>query len=251
VKRYRAVLFDLFGTVALFRQEKLPIFDWEGKSSRSTMGKLRAVVEQKVPTVPFAQFFAAHTEVSRELGEARTRDLREFPSVHRFALILARVGFGDSVKTQQLAQELSLAHMQLLADATDIPVSHCQLLADTRQQYRMALVSNFDHGATARHILQRDEAANYFEHIVISDEHGWRKPHPHIFTDTLVALGIEPQDALFVGDSPQDDIRGAAGVGMDVAWVNAQGTLLPEGIPTPQYVMRAIPELRHLLLPEV
>jgi FMN phosphatase YigB (HAD superfamily) len=247
VKKYRAILFDLFGTVALFRQEKLPIFDWEGKSSRSTMGKLRAVVEQSVPSVPFSQFFAAHTQVSRELGEMRMREMREFSSMYRFAMILARVGLGDSPSTQEIARSLSLSHMQLLAEATDIPSDHRLFLADTQQRYHVALVSNFDHAATARHILDRDGAAEYFEQIVISDEHGWRKPHPRIFTDTLATLGVEPQEALFVGDSPYDDLRGASGVGMDVAWVNAQGLPLPEEFPLPQYVVRAIPELRPVL----
>jgi putative hydrolase of the HAD superfamily len=228
VKRYRAVLFDLFGTVALFRQEKLPIFDWGGKTSRSTMGKLRAVVEQKVPDVPFAQFFAAHTDVSRELGEVRTREMREFSSAYRFSLILTRAGLEDSAHTQDIARALSLSHMQLLADATDIPIAHRELLADVQRQYRVALVSNFDHAATARQILERDGAAGYFEHIVISDEHGWRKPHPSIFIDTLAALGIASEEALFVGDSPHDDIRGASWVGMDVAWVNAQNASVPE-----------------------
>lgn len=247
MKTYRAVLFDLFGTVALFRQEKLPVFEWQGKSSRSTMGKLRTVVEQKVPTVPFPEFLAAHTEVSRELGDARLRDMREFSSAHRFALILARVGLNESVQTQQLAHELSLSHMALLTEATDIPSPHRELLAETQRHYRVALVSNFDHAATARNILHRDGAAKYFEHIVISDEHGWRKPHPRIFTDTLTALGVEPHEALFVGDSPYDDIRGASGVGMDVAWVNAQGAPLPEETPMPRYVVRAIPELQSVL----
>jgi FMN phosphatase YigB (HAD superfamily) len=250
VKRYRAVLFDLFGTVALFRQEKLPVFDWNGKSSRSTMGKLRAVVEQKIPGVPFAQFFAAHTEVSRELGEARTREMREFSSAYRFSRVLTRAGLEDSAHTQDMARVLSLSHMQLLADATDIPAAHCELLADVQQQYRLALVSNFDHAATARQILERDGAAGYFEYIMISDEHGWRKPHPSIFTDALAALGIGPQDALFVGDSPHDDIRGASWVGMDVAWVNAQNAPIPEECPPPRYVVSAIPELREILLPD-
>jgi putative hydrolase of the HAD superfamily len=211
------------------------------------MGKLRFVVEQTVPSVSFPEFLAAHTAVSRELGEARARDLREFSSAYRFELILARVGLGESIQTRQLARELSLSHMQLLSDATDIPSSHCELLAEVQSRYRVALVSNFDHAATARHILLRDRAAEYFAHIVISDEHGWRKPHPRIFTDTLTALGVEPQEALFVGDSPDDDIRGAMGVGMDVAWVNAQGSPLPEETPMPRYSVRSIPELRSVL----
>jgi putative hydrolase of the HAD superfamily len=140
--------------------------------------------------------------------------------------------------------------MQLLADATDIPIAHRELLADVQRQYRVALVSNFDHAATARQILERDGAAGYFEHIVISDEHGWRKPHPSIFIDTLAALGIASEEALFVGDSPHDDIRGASWVGMDVAWVNAQNASVPEEYPTPRYVVSAIPELRDILLRE-
>ena len=146
-----------------------------------------------VPTVPFPQFFAAHTEVSRELGEVRTREMREFSSAYRFSLILTRAGLDDSPLTQDIARALSLSHMQLLADATDIPSTHCELLADTQQRYRVALVSNFDHAATARHILERDGATEYFEHIVISDEHGWRKPHPRIFTDTLTASELSPE----------------------------------------------------------
>ena len=247
MKKYRAVLFDLFGTVALFQQDRLPLFEWQGKTLRSTMGGLRAVFEQKVPAISFVRFFAALSEVSRELGEVRTREMREFSSAHRFGLTLVRAGLPDSPETRSLAEELSLAHMALLGSATDIPPAHVAVLARARAQYGMALVSNFDHGPTARLILQRGGAGEHFHHIVISDEHGWRKPHPQIFTDTLRALGAEPQEALFVGDSPADDIVGAKRVGMDIAWVNASNTDLPTGVPAPDYVVCAIPELHSIL----
>ena len=249
MKKYRAALFDLFGTVALFHQDKLPLFEWRGTTSRSTMGRLRAVIEEKLLTIPFEHFFAALSEVSRELGEVRIREMREFPSAYRFGMALRRVGLPDSSATQRVAEELALAHMALLAAATDIPSSHVALLTRTREHYGMALVSNFDHGPTARLVLQKGGVEECFQRIVISDEHGWRKPHPQIFTDALTALGTEPQEALFVGDSPTDDIVGAKGVGMDIAWVNALGTDLPAGIPTPDFVVRALPELREVLLP--
>lgn len=247
MKKYQAVLFDLFGTVALFRQEKLPLFEWQGKTSRSTMGGLRAIVEEKVPAVSFAQFFTALSDISRELGEIRTREMREFSSLHRFRLSLERVGLDNSPEMRRVAQELSLAHMALLAGATDIPSAHAELLAQARRHYHVALVSNFDHAPTARAILSRDGVDEYFHHIVISDEHGWRKPHAQIFTDTLARLKVEPSDALFVGDSPHDDITGARGVGMDVAWINASDIALPDGVPVPDHVVRAIPELHDLL----
>jgi putative hydrolase of the HAD superfamily len=248
VKQYRAVLFDLFGTVALFNREQLPLFEWNGQTSRSTMGELQAVYTQKVPAVPFERFFTALTDVSRELGEVRTREMREFPSAHRFTLTLLRAGLDDSAETHRLAEELSLAHMTLLAGATEVPAAHARLLAHVRARYDVALVSNFDHASTARYILGRDGVDTHFHHIVISDEHGWRKPHPRIFTDALTALGAEPGEALFVGDSPHDDIVGARGVGMDIAWVNALDTALPDGIPAPDYTVRAIPELQSILV---
>jgi putative hydrolase of the HAD superfamily len=98
-------------------------------------------------------------------------------------------------------------------------------------------------------VLQKGKVEEHFQHIVISDEYGWRKPHPRIFTDALAALSVEPQEALFVGDSPLDDIVGAKRVGMDIAWVNAPEVELPGGIPTPDYVVRALPELQTVLFP--
>jgi HAD superfamily hydrolase (TIGR01509 family) len=40
------------------------------------------------------------------------------------------------------------------------------------------------------------------------------KPHPLAFGALLDALGVAPQDAVFVGDRPRDDISGAQAVGM-------------------------------------
>jgi FMN phosphatase YigB (HAD superfamily) len=247
VKKYRAVLFDLFGTVALFDRDKLPVFEWAGQASRSTMGGLRAIVEQKVP-VPFERFFTALSEVSKELGDIRTREMREFSSVHRFGLTLVRIGLEDSAETRLLAEELTRVHMALLAAATTIPGSHVSLLALAYESHRTALVSNLDYGPAARAILHEGKVVEHFHYISISDEHGLRKPHPQIFADALIALDVQPDEALFVGDSPHDDVSGAKGVGMDVAWVNVSGMKLPEDIPVPDYVVRAIPELRDILV---
>jgi putative hydrolase of the HAD superfamily len=63
-------------------------------------------------------------------------------------------------------------------------------------------------------------------------------------------LHVQPEDALFVGDSPYDDIQGAKAAGIDIAWVNAEGSFLPDDIPEPEYVIRAIPELAAILFRE-
>jgi HAD superfamily hydrolase (TIGR01549 family) len=47
-----------------------------------------------------------------------------------------------------------------------------------------------------------------------SRAHGWTKPHPSIFQAVLERLGVEPDEAAMVGDSPEDDIEGALALGM-------------------------------------
>lgn len=250
MKTYRAVLFDLFGTVALFDRDQLPLFEWNGQISRSTMGRLHLIYEEKAPDVPFVRFFSALSDVSRELGDERSRSLREIPSLHRFSQTLLRAGFESVPATHQLAEELSLAHMAILSHATSVPADHVDFLQRVRQRYLTALVSNFDHGPTARQVLERSGVDLYFQQILVSEEHGWRKPHPRIFSDALTALDVQPEEALFVGDSPHDDIQGAKATGMDIAWVNAEGISLPDDIPEPDYVIRAIPELQGILFRE-
>jgi putative hydrolase of the HAD superfamily len=126
-------------------------------------------------------------------------------------------------------------------------VGHAEFLAQVNRRYMTALVSNFDHGPTARQVLRSGGVETHFQYILVSDEHGWRKPHPRIFTDALSALMAQPGEALFVGDSPQDDIVGAKTAGLDMAWVNARDEALPDGVPEPDYVIRAIPELSTVL----
>jgi putative hydrolase of the HAD superfamily len=56
--------------------------------------------------------------------------------------------------------------------------------------------------------------AELFDVIVFSEEVGHRKPQPEIFLHALEQLGVEPENAMFVGDRLDTDVQGAAQVGM-------------------------------------
>jgi putative hydrolase of the HAD superfamily len=49
---------------------------------------------------------------------------------------------------------------------------------------------------------------------VSSGAHGKTKPHPTIFQAALERLAVEPEEAVMVGDSIEDDVEGARAVGM-------------------------------------
>ena len=115
------------------------------------------------------------------------------------------------------------------------------------ESYRLGIVSNFDHARTARSILARDGVKNYFSHIVISDEFGWRKPNRLIFEHALGLLDSDSIDTLYVGDSPKDDGVGAKDANLDVAWVNASPKTNCETGLIPTYEIASIVELEQTL----
>jgi HAD superfamily hydrolase (TIGR01509 family) len=93
--------------------------------------------------------------------------------------------------------------------------------------------------------VERYGLASYLDVQVWSEEVGARKPDPAIFLHALSALGVEPEDAMYVGDRVETDVLGAAQVGMTTVqalWFKADDT--PNGEPdflafTPMDVLNA------------
>jgi putative hydrolase of the HAD superfamily len=58
--------------------------------------------------------------------------------------------------------------------------------------------------------------------VVDSRSHGRVKPHPTIFQAALDALGVDPEDAVMVGDSLEEDFEGARALGMRAILVDRE-----------------------------
>ena len=54
---------------------------------------------------------------------------------------------------------------------------------------------------------------------ITSARAGARKPHPVIYDASMQALGVDPPDVVFVGDSWEPDVRGPRGIGMTAVHV--------------------------------
>jgi putative hydrolase of the HAD superfamily len=86
-------------------------------------------------------------------------------------------------------------------------------------QLRLGLVSNGIRDLrefVAHHRLEVDA-------IVGSRAHGYVKPHPTIFQSALQQLGVEPAQAVMVGDSLEEDVAGARALGMRAILMDREG----------------------------
>ncbi len=58
------------------------------------------------------------------------------------------------------------------------------------------------------------ELAGLFDAEIFSSDSGLIKPDPEIYLHTAMALAVDPSEAFFVGDGANDELAGAARVGM-------------------------------------
>jgi putative hydrolase of the HAD superfamily len=77
---------------------------------------------------------------------------------------------------------------------------------------RLGMISVCSEDVPAR--WPETELAGLFDVATFSSECGLMKPDPEIYLRTARALGVEPDDCLFVGDGANDELAGAARVGM-------------------------------------
>jgi len=67
------------------------------------------------------------------------------------------------------------------------------------------------------------EFAGLFDAEVFSNAVGLAKPDPRIYLHCLELLGVEPHEAVFVGDGANDELAGARRVGMDAILIHREG----------------------------
>ncbi len=84
----------------------------------------------------------------------------------------------------------------------DVPVAVCSLNCE----------------AACRTALERHELLDSFHVVAGRDTVPARKPDPRALTWVLDELGVAPEDALFVGDSPSDEVT-AERAGAAFRWV--------------------------------
>jgi HAD superfamily hydrolase (TIGR01509 family) len=78
---------------------------------------------------------------------------------------------------------------------------------------RLGVVSNSD--GRVEQALDAAGLREYFDVVLDSALVGVEKPDPRIFHAALDALGVAPEEALYVGDLYEVDILGARAAGMD------------------------------------
>jgi putative hydrolase of the HAD superfamily len=96
------------------------------------------------------------------------------------------------------------------------------ILEELSSKYKIALVSN-TMSDQPKKLLREAGLDRFFDLIYCSSDLGIRKPNPEIFKRVLNEFGIDPSEAVHVGDSVDADMRGAEKAGITGIWIKTPG----------------------------
>jgi 2-haloacid dehalogenase len=157
--------------------------------------------------------------------------------------------FQDTLKQLKLdhseSKKLANLYWNTFCSACDFEEYATDILSDLHGSYKLAIISN-GIGEAQRGRLAAGGIDHYFDTLVISDEVGCWKPDKEIFVEALKRLNVNHTEALFVGDSLNDDYFGALNAGIDFCYYNRKGNPIGN-IVRPKYMIESLKKISNCL----
>lgn len=91
-----------------------------------------------------------------------------------------------------------------------------------KKGYRTALITNGGHSLQYRKLTMLG-LAPYFDEIIVSGDVMIDKPDREIFRMMADKLSLKPDEMIYVGDNPKNDIQGAKSAGYHTIWMKSTG----------------------------
>lgn len=186
-----------------------------------------------------------NTLVDRDAAACAVLRERLDETACRRAMALDRSGYGgDALATflQRHVDELASRSPDEIglwfrsALVTRLPPVPDEIAAHVRhRRVPFALVTNG--GPTQREKLTRSGLE--LDHVLVSAELGFEKPSLRVYRLAADVLRCAPEELLFVGDHPENDVDGPSRAGYATLWV-ARGRTFPPGLRRPTVTVDSI-----------
>ena len=172
-------------------------------------------------TIKKDNFLDAYHVAHQKYRKVRYEQFREVSNAIWVSEALCNLGIKVDPEDSRVKAALNIFFQDFI-DTLELRVGAKKLLAQTQAKCKVGLISNFTHAPVIYKSLRKIGICNFFNAVVVSEDVGWRKPCSQIFQDMLNRLQIKAEDAIYVGDSPIEDIRGAKEAGLKTIFVSSQ-----------------------------
>ena len=232
----RAITFDLWNTLLV-----------EKSYIERRLSILSEALKAEGQNIPLDALESAYSTAQRRHNELWSKEHRHYPLAERLDNILKDASVS-------LSSELKMGVIDKFESAVlndQPPLTHCaaETVIKLSKRFRLGVISDtgVTSGSKIRELLDRKGILGFFTVAVFSDETGVCKPRWEAFDAALRGLGVQPGEALHVGDSLRTDVAGAKASGMKGVWLSVREPDA-DGI-SPDYTITRLDEL--LKIPEI
>lgn len=208
----QAVIFDFIGTLVNVRGYDLEV---------SKMKLYKALCEAGFKT-EHEKFLEAYTQAHEKYRIIRYQQLVEVTNAIWVSDALNSLGFKTVPEDSRIKVAVNLFFEDYLNSLKIRKCTKKLLKKLSAENYKLGLVSNFTYAPLIYAALRKTGINNFFNIVLVSADVGWRKPHPKIFEEALKRLQVKAEEAVYIGDSPDEDIKGAKQIGIKTIHVSSQ-----------------------------
>lgn len=209
--KVKAVIFDYIGTLV----------NCTGYSMDASKNKLYTALVDEGFKVDKNGFLEAYSRAHEKYRVVRYRQLREVTNAVWVAEALNEIGYKVTPEDAHVKAALNVFFKDFI-DSLQLRAGALKLFEKAAVHGKVGLLSNFTYAPVVYFSLNQLGVSRYFNTVVVSEENGWRKPSPHIFKDALDRLQVTADEAVYIGDSPLEDVKGAKDAGLRVVFVRSQ-----------------------------
>ncbi len=207
----RAVIFDYIGTLV----------SPQNYTMDASKQKLYHALQAEGFNTTQDQFLNVYNAAHEKYRKIRYGEHREVTNAIWVSEALCSLGYRVAADDYRVKAALSVFFKDFI-DTLELNEGAKKLVKHTKERCKVGLISNFTCAPVIYASLRQLGIADFFDVVVVSDEIGWRKPHKQIFQAALNKLQVQPQNAIFIGDNPTEDIQGAKEVGLETIFVPSQ-----------------------------
>jgi HAD superfamily hydrolase (TIGR01549 family) len=235
----KAVIFDYIGTLV----------NCKGYTMDASKDKLHSALVAEGFNVSKNSFLKAYDLTHEKYRIIRYEQLKEVTNAVWVAEALCNLGFNVTADDYRIKCALNV-FFKAFVDTFELRNGAKKLLKHTQLQCKVGLLSNFTHAPVIHKSLRLLGINTFFNTVVVSDENGWRKPSGKIFQGALNKLGVQAKEAVYIGDSPLEDIKGAKQAGLITIFVPSQFNTLEDLVESqqePDFVAKDLESVFRLL----
>jgi putative hydrolase of the HAD superfamily len=204
----KAVIFDYIGTLV----------NCKSYTMEASREKLHKALVNEGFDVAKEKFLQAYIVAHEKYRKVRYEQLREVTNGVWVAEALCNLGFQVTPDDFRVKAALNVFFKDFI-DTLELRGGAKKLLKLSKQLCKVGLISNFTHAPVIYSSLRKLRICAAFNAVVVSHENGWRKPSSHIFKDALSRLQVNANEAVYIGDSPVEDVKGAKEAGLKTVFV--------------------------------